>query len=210
MARGPSAAPHSSTGTVLDAGGVWAWPSIWARLAALSARVLYPAHTLVRPTGEEARSWSAWADGQRLGIIPGPGVCLAGDVLAVACRWLVHASNRLDVLARGERQGMAHALHTPMTTPEASTREHRALRLLRSIAASECAAKSAGRWETVHKYSYAAAPGGRKAREQSPQIKGIGRPVTGWVTPFTLSARSSNTLQSRKPCRKYRKKKNDV
>jgi len=104
---------------------------------------------------------------------------------------------------------MAHELHTPMTTPQASTRERRALRLLPSIAASEWAAKSAGRWETVHKYSSAAAPGGRKAREQSPQIKGIGRPVTGWVMLFTLSARSSNALQSRKPCRKYGKKMKD-
>ena len=110
---------------------------------------------------------------------------LAGDVLAAGCRWLVHASNFLDILTRAGRRGMAHELHTPMTTPQASTRERRALRLLPSIAASEWASKSARRWETVHKYSSAAATGGRKAREQSQKIKGIGRPVSGWVMPFT-------------------------
>jgi len=129
-------------------------------------------------------------------------VYLAGDLPATGCRLLAHASNFLDILARGGRRGMEHELHIPMTTPQSSTRERRALRLLPSIAVSESAAKSGGTWETVHKSSSAAAPGGRKAREKSPRMKGIGSPVTGWVMPFILSASSCNTLESRKPCKK--------
>ena len=113
---------------------------------------------------------------------------LAGDVLATGCRWLAHASNILDILARGGRRGKEHELHTPMTTPPSSTRERRALRLLPSITASESAAKSAGTWETVHKFSSTATPGGRKARQQIPKMKGIETPVSGWVMPFILSA----------------------
>ena len=59
---------------------------------------------------------------------------LTGDVLATGCVWLAHASNFLDILARGGRRGMEHELHTPMTPPQSSTRERRALRLLPSVA----------------------------------------------------------------------------
>jgi len=113
-------------------------------------------------------------------------VYVAGDLQATGCRRLAHASNVFDILARGGRRGMEHDVHTPMTTPQSSTRERRALRLFPSIAASESAAKSAGTWETVHKFSSAAAPGGRKARQQIAKMKGIDTPVSGWVMPFIL------------------------
>jgi len=71
-------------------------------------------------------------------------VYLAGDLLATGCRWLAHASNFLDIPARGGRRGTEHELYTPMTTPQSSIRERRALRLLPSISASASAAKSAG------------------------------------------------------------------
>jgi len=70
-------------------------------------------------------------------MTPAPRVCLAGEELEAGGRRLTHGHHFFGILARGRLREASHKVHTPMTTPNPSTRVRRVLRLLPSAAASE-------------------------------------------------------------------------